>query len=121
LANLAANPMSGLLVSFSIILILIFFLGIVIFEIFSRGMIPYFGLSNSEAIEKIVAGQLLAKPEECPEELYDVMKQCWQKNPNDRPTFDKLLEQLENINERYNAQEKANKLEVVADEQIYNS
>lgn len=60
------------------------------------------GLSNSEAVDQIVSGQILAKPKECPEEIYDIMKQCWHQNPVERPTFEKLLEMLSEINDKYN-------------------
>ena len=31
---------------------------------------------------------------------YDVMRQCWSENPDDRPTFTELRERLESMMER---------------------
>lgn len=40
----------------------------------------------------------LPHPKGCPDEIYNVMRLCWQRNPNDRPSFDQLLSKL---NEMY--------------------
>ncbi|KAJ8306512.1 hypothetical protein KUTeg_017057 [Tegillarca granosa] len=31
------------------------------------------------------------KPSLCPDSMYDVMKKCWDKNPQNRPTFEYLF------------------------------
>lgn len=36
------------------------------------------------------AGYKMEAPEGCPTEIYDMMKQCWDLNPNKRPTFKEL-------------------------------
>ncbi len=51
--------------------------GVVLWELFSRALIPFYGLSNSEAADKIVSDYRLPKPEECPEDIYAVMLSCW--------------------------------------------
>lgn len=41
-------------------------------------------------------GRRLAIPEESDEFLVDLMKRCWQETPDDRPSFDMILQELEN-------------------------
>lgn len=39
-------------------------------------------------------GERLPKPEDCPQDIYNVMLQCWAQKPDDRPTFVALREFL---------------------------
>ncbi len=86
-------------------------------------------LSNAEAVDQIGSGQMLPKPEECPEEMDDIRRQGWSKNPVERPTFEKLLEMISEINDKYNrVQEKEKEPEEEPDdkkdgqdEPIYNT
>lgn len=32
-------------------------------------------------------GERLPRPEDCPQDIYNVMVQCWAHKPEDRPTF----------------------------------
>ncbi|PIK61602.1 putative vascular endothelial growth factor receptor 1-like [Apostichopus japonicus] len=64
--------------------------GIVLYEIYTSGGVPYPGMSGRELIQKLQDGYRLESPEECPDELYEVMLSCWQVNPSDRPTFNTL-------------------------------
>ena len=36
-------------------------------------------------------------PAECPAPLADIMRQCWAKNPRDRPSFDHLKTAMEEL------------------------
>lgn len=48
-----------------------------------------------------VEAERLCKPEDCPQDIYNVMLQCWSPKPEDRPTFialrDFLLEVAQQI------------------------
>jgi fyn-related kinase len=59
-------------------------------EILSYGEIPYNTMSNTEALEFVISGKRLSQPEHCPESLYEIMKECWAAEPDDRPSFDQL-------------------------------
>ncbi|RMX43091.1 hypothetical protein pdam_00006849 [Pocillopora damicornis] len=61
----------------------------------SVGKMPYSGLGGMEIIEFLKAGRILAKPDGCPDKIYDMMKSCWSLDSTKRPSFSELLESLE--------------------------
>ena len=61
--------------------------GVVLWEIYSFGLQPYYGYSNQEVIEMIRARQILPCPEDCPSRVYALMVECWHEIPNRRPAF----------------------------------
>jgi len=67
-------------------------LGIVFWELYSFGMIPYIGLGNLDIIDFIMKGKRLSPPDICPEEIKKLMLQCWSFNPDERPTFSHINE-----------------------------
>lgn len=48
------------------------------------------GMVNREVLDQVSRGYRMPKPVECPEQLYDIMRQCWDAQPEKRPTFDFL-------------------------------
>lgn len=69
--------------------------GILITEIVTKGRIPYPGMSNAQTIAEVERGYRMPCPPGCPEPLYQICLQCWNKNPEDRPTFEYLNATLE--------------------------
>ena len=61
--------------------------GVVMWEVFTYAMQPYYGLSNEEVVERVRRGSTLERPDNCPGEIYDMMKRCWIKEPFNRPAF----------------------------------
>ncbi|XP_045603194.1 tyrosine-protein kinase transmembrane receptor Ror isoform X1 [Procambarus clarkii] len=61
--------------------------GVVLWEIFSYGLQPYYGYNNQEVIDMIRSRHLLPCPEDCPPRIYALMVECWHETPNRRPTF----------------------------------
>ncbi|XP_022808371.1 insulin-like growth factor 1 receptor isoform X2 [Stylophora pistillata] len=70
--------------------------GILLWEMESRGKRPYIGLTSGGIMSFLWKGKRLPKPEECPSEIYDLMKSCWNLHPEKRPSFADLLAFLEN-------------------------
>ena len=68
--------------------------GVLLFEMFSCGGIPYATVPNQDLGRFLSDGYRLEAPEHCPEEVYDIMKQCWCKNPNDRPNMEQMQNEL---------------------------
>uniref|UniRef100_A0A8D8YLV5 receptor protein-tyrosine kinase n=1 Tax=Cacopsylla melanoneura TaxID=428564 RepID=A0A8D8YLV5_9HEMI len=71
--------------------------GILLWEIFTFGEMPYPTLSNMETEQFVKAGQRMDKPEKCSEEVYEVMTQCWHHEASDRPEFSELMCKLEQM------------------------
>uniref|UniRef100_H3AUZ8 receptor protein-tyrosine kinase n=1 Tax=Latimeria chalumnae TaxID=7897 RepID=H3AUZ8_LATCH len=74
--------------------------GVVLWEIFSFGMQPYYGMAHEEVIYYVRDGNILACPDTCPLELYNLMRLCWSKLPSDRPSFASIHRILERMHER---------------------
>ena len=68
--------------------------GVVLWEIYSFGLQPYYGYSNSEVIEMIRSRQLLPCPEDCPSRMYAFMVECWHEIPTRRPPFAEIHARL---------------------------
>uniref|UniRef100_A0AAZ3R907 Activated CDC42 kinase 1 n=1 Tax=Oncorhynchus tshawytscha TaxID=74940 RepID=A0AAZ3R907_ONCTS len=69
--------------------------GVTLWEMCTHGQEPWLGLNGSQILHKIdKEGERLSKPEDCPQDLYNVMLQCWAQKPDDRPTFLALREFL---------------------------
>ncbi|KAI0978795.1 hypothetical protein GJ496_000103 [Pomphorhynchus laevis] len=64
--------------------------GILLYELITRGSIPYPGMSNQETLKAVSEGFRLSKPPQCPNSFYHVMTNCWNANPKLRPTFEHL-------------------------------
>ncbi|XP_065803219.1 muscle, skeletal receptor tyrosine-protein kinase isoform X3 [Muntiacus reevesi] len=74
--------------------------GVLLWEIFSYGLQPYYGMAHEEVIYYVRDGHILSCPEDCPLELYNLMRLCWSKVPADRPSFSSIHRILERMCER---------------------
>ncbi|XP_041349577.1 macrophage-stimulating protein receptor-like [Gigantopelta aegis] len=72
-------------------------LGIVLWELLTRGITPYPGVDGWDIIRFLQLGKRLFRPWFCSENLYQLLLQCWSKDPSDRPTFHMISEYLEKI------------------------
>ncbi|XP_005316966.2 leukocyte tyrosine kinase receptor [Ictidomys tridecemlineatus] len=69
--------------------------GVLLWEIFSLGYMPYPGHTNQEVLDFIIAGSRMDPPQGCPGPVYRIMTQCWQHQPELRPNFASILERLQ--------------------------
>ncbi|XP_038223435.1 uncharacterized protein LOC119840766 [Zerene cesonia] len=60
--------------------------GVLLYEIVTFGSLPYQGLSNSEVLAKVKAGQTIALPAGLKPQLEGLIKSCWQAEYKARPT-----------------------------------
>ncbi|XP_078348198.1 fibroblast growth factor receptor 4-like [Oculina patagonica] len=72
--------------------------GVVLWEIVTLGELPYKNVKGVvELHDMLQDGVRLQKPPHCSDELYNIMLRCWEKSPDDRPTFGDLHEMLKDI------------------------
>ncbi|KAG8514578.1 Tyrosine-protein kinase receptor TYRO3, partial [Galemys pyrenaicus] len=71
--------------------------GVTMWEIMTRGQTPYAGIENAEIYNYLIGGNRLKQPPECMEDVYELMYQCWNADPKQRPSFTCLRMELENI------------------------
>uniref|UniRef100_A0A8C9F819 Tyrosine-protein kinase n=1 Tax=Pavo cristatus TaxID=9049 RepID=A0A8C9F819_PAVCR len=73
--------------------------GVLMWEVFSEGKMPYENRTNGEVVEEINAGFRLYKPKLASKAIYEVMSHCWSMRKEDRPSFSLLLYQLSEVSE----------------------
>ncbi|XP_040587736.1 guanylate cyclase D [Mesocricetus auratus] len=82
----------------------VFSLGIILQEVLTRGP-PYcsWGLSAEEIIQKVASPPPLCRPlvspDQGPHECIQLMQQCWEESPEDRPSLDQIYTQFKSINQ----------------------
>eukprot|EP00117_Sycon_ciliatum_P017324 scpid13793/ scgid16366/ Putative molluscan insulin-related peptide(s) receptor; Putative molluscan insulin-related peptide(s) receptor alpha chain; Putative molluscan insulin-related peptide(s) receptor beta chain len=71
--------------------------GIVLYEVATLAQQPYVGLNNEDVVRLLIKGGCMDPPIPAmsfPNDVIRVMTSCWKHSPEDRPTFDNLVEQL---------------------------
>lgn len=71
--------------------------GIVLWEIGTLGGFPYPTVSDMDLLNFLDEGKRLEKPDNCSEELYTLMLQCWSKTPDMRPSFAEIVSHLDSV------------------------
>ncbi|XP_059612426.1 fibroblast growth factor receptor homolog 1-like [Phlebotomus argentipes] len=72
--------------------------GILLWEIMSFGEQPYPSIYSADDLNIFLrCDHRLDKPKRCSNNIYMLMRQCWQFNPQDRPNFSQLVGDLDKI------------------------
>lgn len=72
--------------------------GILLWEIMTLGGTPYPSVPSVEKLFQLLrSGHRMEKPPCCSLEIYMLMRDCWSYQPNERPTFGELVEDLDRI------------------------
>ncbi|KAG0410583.1 hypothetical protein HPB47_012298 [Ixodes persulcatus] len=61
--------------------------GVVVWEIFSFALQPYYGMTHEEVVAFVKEGNSLGCPEGAPQPAYALMRACWNRKPSARPSF----------------------------------
>lgn len=69
--------------------------GILVWEILTLGHQPYPAHSNLDVLNYVQAGGRLEPPRNCPDDLWNLMFRCWAQEPDQRPTFYNIQDQLQ--------------------------
>ncbi|XP_078580029.1 tyrosine-protein kinase fyna-like [Branchiostoma floridae x Branchiostoma japonicum] len=56
-------------------------------EILTKGRLPYIGWDNTTVIAQVRRGYCIPPDEDWPEPLYEIIKRCWDREPQRRPKF----------------------------------
>ncbi|XP_047425905.1 protein-tyrosine kinase 6b [Mugil cephalus] len=68
--------------------------GVLLYEIITYGGIPYPAFNNQEVYQQVIDGYRMSAPPKCPDFLYNIMMKCWDAEPDERPDFKSLKEEL---------------------------
>uniref|UniRef100_A0A670I2M7 Vascular endothelial growth factor receptor 1 n=1 Tax=Podarcis muralis TaxID=64176 RepID=A0A670I2M7_PODMU len=69
--------------------------GVLLWEIFSLGASPYPGVQiDEDFFNKLKEGIRMKAPDFATPEIYQIMLDCWQGDPKERPRFSELVERL---------------------------
>ncbi|XP_028450631.1 platelet-derived growth factor receptor beta [Perca flavescens] len=72
--------------------------GVLLWEIFSLGGSPYPDLPMTQQFySSLKRGYRMSRPDHAPNDIYDLMKQCWEEKPQSRPSFSSLIIALGNM------------------------
>ncbi|XP_062570806.1 uncharacterized protein LOC134232846 [Saccostrea cucullata] len=71
--------------------------GVLLWEIFAFGQLPYEDLTNCEVMAKVMNGHRMGQPRHCPIQVYNVMGECWKTEPDKRPGFKTVVTLLTSI------------------------
>ena len=71
--------------------------GVLMWEIFSFAKLPYDDLTHDEVVRHLGSENVLSIPDNTPTDVYDIMLQCWRLEPDLRPSFDVVCEQLQRL------------------------
>ena len=69
--------------------------GILLYELITYGRFPYPGMNNAQVLDALQNGYRMPCPMGCPEQLYEIMRECWKDDATSRPTFETLQWRLE--------------------------
>ncbi|XP_005091416.2 tyrosine kinase receptor Cad96Ca [Aplysia californica] len=71
--------------------------GIVAWEILHFGTTPYPTMGPQEVVESVHTGFRMPKPQHCSSELYELLLRCWHTLPEERPSYQEILEVLSHL------------------------
>lgn len=54
-------------------------------------LVPFTGMTNRDVLDQVERGFRQPKPPVCPQSMYEIMLKCWDKRPEERPTFEYLF------------------------------
>ncbi|CAL8333244.1 tyrosine-protein kinase BTK [Gadus morhua] len=71
--------------------------GILMWEIHTLGKLPYERLDNQAIVDQVSKGYRLYRPQLANERVYSIMKSCWPEKAEERPTFQELAVNVQDL------------------------
>ncbi|XP_065841906.1 fibroblast growth factor receptor 4-like [Oscarella lobularis] len=76
--------------------------GIVLWEIATLGGTPHPGIPVERLFSLFASSDYkMSRPRGCPQKLYEIMKECWEIQAEERPRFSQIRQRFENILEEF--------------------
>ncbi|XP_068733593.1 fibroblast growth factor receptor 2-like [Montipora capricornis] len=75
--------------------------GVVLYEIFTVGGSPYPRMDGKKIASMLQQGYRMPKPQHVDNDLYQIMMNCWQNEPEARPSFADLTQQLKGMEKQH--------------------
>ncbi|CAF3281214.1 unnamed protein product [Rotaria sp. Silwood2] len=80
----------------------VYSMGVLMWEALSYGMMPYASIAKeNDVVDEKLNNRRLTKPSACNSKLWNIIEDCWHMNPKQRCTFEKIKNQLSNIEADY--------------------
>ena len=71
--------------------------GVLMYEVFSMGQDPYAGIETGKLLKFLRSGERMSRPELATNEMYEMMRCCWEENVETRPKFEELVAKLHDV------------------------
>ncbi|KAK7106657.1 hypothetical protein V1264_017886 [Littorina saxatilis] len=71
--------------------------GVLMWEVLHFGLTPWPHLGPQEVLESVHTGKRMAPPPHCSKPIYNLMMRCWMGEPDDRPTYDTVLDTMSRL------------------------
>ncbi|KAJ8281716.1 hypothetical protein COCON_G00042350 [Conger conger] len=71
--------------------------GVLMWEVYTLGRMPYERLNNTDIVNKVSSGLRLYRPQLAKEAIYSIMLDCWHDKPEERPTFQDLAVTIQDL------------------------
>ncbi|KAM4585827.1 tyrosine-protein kinase BTK [Fundulus diaphanus] len=71
--------------------------GVLMWEVYTLGKLPYERLNNTEIVDQVSRGLRLFRPQLANEKVYSIMTSCWSDKPDERPTFQELALNVQDL------------------------
>ena len=72
--------------------------GVASWETLSYGKKPYRGMNGTQVVKLVITdGGRLPPPPGCPEDVFELMMECWNEEPDQRPQFTDIVQKMKRI------------------------
>ncbi|XP_075867905.1 tyrosine-protein kinase BTK isoform X2 [Nelusetta ayraudi] len=71
--------------------------GVLMWEVYTLGKLPYERLNNMDIVEQVSRGLRLYRPQLANEKVYGIMAWCWGEKADERPTFEELASKVQDL------------------------
>ncbi|XP_037051902.1 tyrosine-protein kinase receptor torso-like [Bradysia coprophila] len=77
--------------------------GVLLYEIVTKGAVPYPTVDTKDILSFLKDGRRMERPNGCRADIYNLMLNCWNTVPTERPTFKIIKDELAKIMREMNA------------------